>query len=186
MRTFIAIELPEEARDKLAKLQDRLRKPGADIKWVKPSNIHLTLKFLGKIDEALLPDIKSSLTNLANTHKTFNIALKGVGAFPKLEYPRVIWVSIDKGKQESASLSSDIENAMCVLGFEKEVRPFRAHLTLGRVRTGKNKPELIEAITKEKDFTVTDKIPANKITLIESQLTSEGPIYTPLAKFPLP
>ena len=142
-----------------------------------------TLKFLGDIDEKKLEAIESSLSEIVKSHKPFDIHLSKIGAFPNSDFPRVIWVGIDEGKKESQILQKDIEIAFQNLGFEKEKREFSPHLTLGRVRSGKNKSQLIEAMEKEKDFTSQDKVSVNKIILFQSTLTFNGPVYTALAEF---
>lgn len=183
MRVFIAIPLNEEIHRELLLLQDRLRKSNADVKWANPSNIHLTLKFLGKIDDKQFENIKSSLKEIIKPHKPFDIYLSSIGAFPNINFPHVIWVGVDKGKKESGNLQKDIETVLLKIGFEKEKHGFTPHLTLGRVRSEKNKSQLIEAMEKEKDFTSQGKVSVNKITLFQSTLTAKGPIYTPLAEF---
>lgn len=185
MRTFIAIPFIEQAYQELAQLQDKLCKSNADVKWVEPANIHLTLKFLGEIDDEQVVKIKTSLDEIVKNHRPFNIHLAKIGAFPKLSYPRVVWVAIDEGCQECKTLAKSIEEAMEKLGFKKEERPFSPHLTLGRVRSAKNKPQLIAAIEKEKDFAAQNKVSVGKIILFQSTLTPKGSIYTPLKEFPL-
>ncbi|MFH1678513.1 MAG: RNA 2',3'-cyclic phosphodiesterase, partial [Candidatus Omnitrophota bacterium] len=92
MRTFIAIELPEEIKNILGEIQDKLKQTRADVKWVQPQNIHLTLKFLGEINEDLVKKIASALNEIAQENSSFNLRLYELGAFPKIKYPRVIWI----------------------------------------------------------------------------------------------
>jgi 2'-5' RNA ligase len=185
MRMFVAIELNEEVRAELSALQARLKASGADVKWVEPKNIHLTLKFLGEVDEKRLSDIKSSLFQAAKLHKSFNIHLSQIGAFPKISYARVVWVGIEEGAIECKGLQISIEDALEKAGFAREDREFSAHLTLGRGRSQKNKAQLISLLEKEKDFVSKYKVSVNKIILFQSTLTSQGPIYTAVAEFPL-
>src|SRR3989338_5342197 len=135
MRTFIAIELSEEIRNTLAQIQSHLKYASADVKWVEKDNIHLTLKFLGEVDEERCEKIKSILDEIASQTKQFEISLKDLGAFPKIDYPRVVWVGLDKGITESKELAERIDAALSEIGFQKETRPFAAHLTIGRVRS---------------------------------------------------
>ncbi len=178
MRAFIAIELPDDVRRKLASIQEELKKANADIKWVKPENIHLTLKFLGNIPDDKIEKIKALLDKIASRHGKFEAILFKIGAFPKLEYPRVIWVGMDKGCNLAEEIAVKIEDGCEHIGFAKEKRPFSAHLTLGRVRTGKNKvalkEKLLSTAVKPQSFIV------DKIILFQSTLTPRGPIYTPL------
>jgi 2'-5' RNA ligase len=185
MRTFIAIPLDDKTHNELAGLQAVLRSSAADVKWTQPSNIHLTLKFLGEIDDKKTKEISSALGLIAKTQKSFHLHLATIGAFPKPSFPRVIWVGIDEGANECMRLQALVEDSMERLGFAKEERTFSAHLTLGRVRSPKNKDRLIEIIEKEKGFCSSGKVLVGKIILFKSTLTSEGPIYTPLEEFPL-
>jgi len=179
MRTFIAIEISEEIRDSLAQIQSHLKYAGADVKWVVPGNIHLTLKFLGEITEERCAKVKSALDSIAATAKPFELSIKDIGAFPKLEYPRVIWVGLDKGAKESVDLAAKVDDALSTLGFQKETRPFAAHLTIGRVRSSKNKEALKEKVTNHKPQ-VTGPHLVTSVTLFQSTLTPRGSIYARL------
>lgn len=183
MRTFIAIDLSEENKTALTKLQDELKQTQADVKWVEPENIHLTLKFLGEVTDEYVGKVKEALDKAAAGFRPFEISLSDIGAFPKLDYPRVIWVGVEKGKKETEELAAKIEEELGKLGFSKEDRPFAAHLTIGRVRTGKNKEILKEKIQNNKGrpqwAAPTSQLISNVI-LYQSKLTPSGPIYTPL------
>lgn len=185
MRTFIAIPLTELIHQELGRLQNSLRESDADLKWTAPFNIHLTLKFLGEINDEQTVKIEASLNEIVKGRQPFNIHLAKIGAFPKIFYPRVVWVGIDEGYEECKALAKSIERAMEKLGFEKEKRAFSPHLTLGRVRSAKNKAQLITCIEKEKDFASQSKVSVSKIILFQSTLTPKGPIYTSLKEFPL-
>ena len=178
MRTFIALELSNEVREELSRLQEELKKVDADIKWGKPDNIHLTLKFLGNVEEAKIAEIKKLLDNISSREKPFETSLFKLGAFPDLNYPRVIWVGIDKGCSEIEKIAGLVETELEKINFSREKRPFSAHLTLGRVKSGRNKAELKEKVSslqvQPKSCTI------NNITLFQSTLTPKGPIYTPL------
>ena len=188
MRTFIAIELSDNIKDSLAQTQSHLKYAGADVKWVEPSNIHLTLKFLGEIDEKTCEKVQAILDEVAAATQSFEISLKDVGVFPKIEFPRVIWAGLDKGAKESTALAEKINTELSTrIGFDKDTRDFAAHLTIGRVRSGKNKAGLKEKIESFRDSTNmsqgSEKI--SSVILFQSTLTPTGPIYTKLheAKF---
>ena len=178
MRAFIAIELPQDIRKGLREIQEELKKTDADVKWVKPENVHLTLKFLGNVADEKIKKIKSLLEEISSGYSKFEASVFKIGAFPKLEYPRVIWVGIDKGCNLLEEIAVRIEDECEHIGFAKEKRAFSAHLTLGRVRTGKNKialkEKLLSAAVPQQSFIV------DKIILFQSTLTPKGPIYTPL------
>jgi len=182
MRTFIAIELSDEIREALAQIQSHLKYSSADVKWVEKNNIHLTLKFLGEIDEKKCEKVKTALDEVAKDVKQFEISLKDIGAFPSIGSPRVIWVGLDKGAKESTELARKIDDALSKIGFEKETRPFAAHLTIGRVRSPKNKETLKAKILSLQGPGSGSQGP-EKITsviLFQSTLTPKGPIYSKL------
>jgi RNA 2',3'-cyclic 3'-phosphodiesterase len=186
MRTFIAIPLPYSALKELSSLQNKLRKSGADIRWVKPYNMHITLKFLGNIDKKTTKLISDSIKNKIKTHNAFEISVEGAGAFPNINDPVVIWVGIDKGMSECTALQNNVETCTESTLIECDKKEFIPHITIGRVCSNKNKRNLIDAIKKEKDFSLKAKIRVKKITLFSSLLTQKGPVYSILEGFPLP
>ncbi|MFA5146369.1 MAG: RNA 2',3'-cyclic phosphodiesterase [Candidatus Omnitrophota bacterium] len=182
MRTFIAIEISDDICGALAQIQSRLKYAGADVKWVEPRNIHLTLKFLGEITEEKAGKIKSILDDIGSRTKPFEINLKEIGAFPRIESPRVIWVGLDKGAKESVELAGRIDDELSNIGFAKESRPFAAHLTLGRVKSPKNKEVLKEKVMSSGSFqlsAISCQL-IKSIVLFKSTLTPHGSIYTKL------
>jgi len=184
MRTFIAIEISETIRNALVQIQSHLKYSGADVKWVEKDNIHLTLKFLGEISEEKTEKIKTILDSIAKEAKPFEMTVKEIGAFPKIEYPRVIWVSLDKGRDESKILAEKIDEALSKIGFQKETRPFASHLTIGRVRSAKNKAALKEKMTSCELLSISP-YSVSSVILFQSTLTPKGSIYAKLheAKF---
>ncbi|MDB4349762.1 RNA 2',3'-cyclic phosphodiesterase [Omnitrophica bacterium] len=179
IRTFIALELSPEIKSELTNVQDLLKPSKADVKWTKPGSMHLTLKFLGNIAQEKAEEVKKSLESVSSRHKPFEVSLFEIGGFPRLESPRVIWVGIDKGCAQAEALAKDVEETLSGIGFEKEKRPFTAHLTLGRVRSPKGRNELVLKI-KALDFKPSASCTIDKIILFQSTLTPQGPIYTPL------
>ena len=183
MRTFIAFDLSEEIKTELERLQKELKTTEPDIKWSNPQNIHLTLKFLGEVDEENIKEIKQLLDEVSGKIRPFEITLGKVGAFPSLDRMKVVWVGIDKGSKNVIETANLIEDSSEAIGFFKEDRKFSAHLTLGRVKSGKNK-----VVLKEKILSIEVK-PLNhtidKIILYKSTLTREGPIYDSLYEIDL-
>lgn len=179
MRTFIAIELPAEIRDSLARIEERLKATQADVKWVEPKNIHLTLKFLGEIDEKQHERINLILDEVAGESSSYKILVSSIGAFPKLDSPRVIWVGADAGDKETKVLAKELEEKIQKIGIPKEDRPFSSHITIGRTRSTKNRDKLIQELRNlEQEFGGKDlSFPVKKITLCKSTLTPQGPIY---------
>lgn len=186
MRTFIAIELPEAIRTILSRLQDELKQTQADVKWVKPENIHLTLKFLGEIEQDLVKKINSILDEIVQERSSFSLYLSNLGAFPKLQYPRVIWIGITNDKAV-IEIAKDIEKEMIKIGLPAESRPFSTHITLGRVRSGLNRRALIEKLEflNKNLSTPRPEFKVCSLTLFKSSLTPHGPIYEAISNCPL-
>lgn len=182
MRTFIAIELPKQIKDVLADLQAHLKQSNADVKWVKPENIHLTLKFLGEIDEDKLVKITEIIERIASQKKQFQIKLSRLGAFPKKGFPRVLWVSVDKGDEETKAIVKELEENIERLGIPKEERPFSSHITIGRIRSPLNKDKLLKALNESEDYFAAESIEfdVTGITLFKSALGPGGPVYEAL------
>ncbi|MFA5085110.1 MAG: RNA 2',3'-cyclic phosphodiesterase [Candidatus Omnitrophota bacterium] len=177
MRAFIAIELSEEIRKSLAQIEAHLKYSAADVKWVETGNIHLTLKFLGDIAEENCEKIIAILDDIGRSFKPFEISIKDIGAFPNIDYPRIIWVGLDKGAIESKALAEKIGEETLKIGFQKEQRPFAPHLTVGRVRSPKNKEALKQKILSCQLSAVSRQL-IRSIILYKSILTPKGPIYT--------
>lgn len=179
IRTFIAIELNEEMRSELSSLQSVLKKSEADVKWVGPELIHLTLKFLGNIDDGKVKETQNILSDIVKNFKPFFLSLRDIGAFPKLSYPKVIWVGVDEGKTKVSKLAKELEDRLEKIGISKEEKEFHPHITLGRVKSPKNRENLKNIIETTK-FEPKSRIDVNRLTLFKSQLTPQGPIHTPL------
>ncbi len=180
MRTFIAIELPQEIKSQLAKIQKQLSASGADAKWVEPENIHLTLKFLGEINPEQQNQIIAILKEIGAKHSEFFAQITSVGAFPKLDYPRIIWAGIDQGNKEIKAIAQKLEEELEKIGIPKEGREFASHITIARVRSGKNRIELVKALNNLPGKLEVAEFKVEKISLFKSTLTSSGPLYQPL------
>lgn len=184
IRTFIAVELPDQTRLDIANLQKDLASAGLKLRWVKPQNIHLTLKFLGDVDGDKLADICDSITAVSCQHQLFDLQPKGLGCFPGLRNPRVIWVGISGTLEVLRALQSDVENALIPFGFNAEKRPFRGHLTVGRVKSRVSPHKLAEALRTHSDFN-SEVFTVKQVTVFESKLQPTGPLYTKLCELPL-
>ncbi|KPL02733.1 MAG: hypothetical protein AMJ73_08350 [candidate division Zixibacteria bacterium SM1_73] len=183
MRTFIAVELPEQIKKQIEVLQVPLKKTNAFVSWVKPGNIHITLKFLGEVPEEKIDEVFSATELALKGAKSFKMNLKGMGAFPDFRRPRVIWIGTGKGGEELSDMANKIEDEMEKIGYPKEKRKFSPHFTIGRVKSPKNIEKLVELV-KSADFE-TEDIEVNEVTVMKSQLHPAGAIYTPLKKIPL-
>ena len=184
MRTFIAIDVSQEIKEVLGAIESHLKYAGADVKWVKPEIVHLTLKFLGEITEQKVEEVKAALDAVARIAKPFDLTIKDIGAFPNIEHPRVIWVGLDKGASETVSIASRVDEELSKLGFAKEERPFSSHLTIGRVRSSLNKAKLAEKMSSAASHIIKEAaVPAHRVEsviLFRSTLTPHGSIYTKL------
>jgi len=185
IRVFIAIELSPQVHKDLAALESSLKMSNADVKWVEPENIHLTLKFLGDLKPDQIRNIGDILGEAVAGSKAFELTIKGIGAFPSLDSPRVVWVGVDRGEAELARIAEALETKLLSIGIPKEDRKFHPHLTLGRVRSLKN-IEKLRQIIEVKKFEPGSKVKVEHITLFKSQLTPQGSIYSPLFKANIP
>lgn len=188
MRLFIAVPLAEPIEQQLAALSDKLRKfsEGLPINWVKAGNIHLTLKFLGKTTEDTASRIQREIGSVAAQFQPMRCKLGGLGAFPNVDRPRVIWTGLDSEDKlaDLKRLAFTIDLAMSRLGFEAESKPFSAHLTLGRVKVIRGKlPELVRQrlanLTGHLRTTSVEptEFTLERIVLFQSILKPEGPVY---------
>ena len=177
MRCFIAIELPEAVKSTLSGIEEELKKSKADVRWVKPDNIHLTLKFFGNIEEKKTEKIIEIMESICNQYAPFTIEIKGMGTFPNIKSPRVLWVGIE-GNDTLKTLQKEIENKMESIGFEREDRAFTAHLTLGRFRSSIEKEGLLKAVKLHEKDTFVGSINVQSLSLIRSDLHPEGARYS--------
>lgn len=180
MRCFIAIELSHEIKSALRSIQDEFKKCGADVRWVHPDSIHLTLKFMESVNDKDTPKIISLMTDACKKYQAFTLALKGIGIFPNINSPKVLWVGAE-GNGILNGIQKDIEHDMEKIGFERENRKFTAHFTLGRFRSLTGKATILEQIKlHENDSFGT--IDVRSLSLIKSELHPSGSRYTKLAE----
>jgi 2'-5' RNA ligase len=185
MRLFVAVSAPEEIRSAAAATIEALR-PFGDVRWATPERLHLTLKFLGGTPEQKVPAVQEELRRIANLCLHFAIRLDGIGAFPSTRHPQTVWYGLGGDVAALSDLAKQIEAAMEPLGFGKEGRPYRPHLTLGRVRSPRGVRELATELEKraaEASSGIEWRVDA--ITLMRSELKPTGPVYTELSRFPL-
>ncbi|NVM01969.1 MAG: RNA 2',3'-cyclic phosphodiesterase [Candidatus Helarchaeota archaeon] len=173
IRSFMCIEIKDQSiLDKIINFQNDLK--FANIKFVERENIHFTFKFFGDITKPIIDKIISLMENVEG--EPFKVSLEKVGVFPKLQFPRVIWVGASEGAEKMIQLYNQLNPNFVKLGFKKE-RPYSPHATIGRVRSGKNKAQLIKKITEFKDFKF-GIMDIKSFQLKKSVLTRKGPIYT--------
>ncbi len=184
VRTFIAINMTDEIKETLIKIQSELKKANADVKWVSHEGMHITLKFLGNVIIGQLESVYQMVLEATSNFNQFSLSLTSVGAFPNLSSPKVVWVGVDKGKEECLELAKRIDDNLLRLGFPVEQKEVIPHLTLGRVKSPHGRNELSKLISnlKPKSF---GQMEVDKIEVMGSQLTPKGAIYTPLRELAL-
>jgi 2'-5' RNA ligase len=186
IRAFIAVDIPEEIRAAVEAAQARLKRArlGVKVSWTNIANVHLTLQFLGYVEEQAVAAISAALESLARERMGFDLNICGVGAFPSLSRPRVLWVGCEDVSAGLKAAALAVYEAMRPLGFEPEQRDFSAHLTLGRVREPRSDVALTKALEsiKQESFGV---MRVRTVHLFQSQLHPQGSIYTKLSSHEL-
>lgn len=176
MRTFIAIPIPEDIKKMAADVRNNLEPIGADVKWVEEENYHITMKFLGDVDQEMVNNIYVHLNTISENYHSFALQVKGIGFFPNLNHPRVIWLGVSGELDKASLLGERIDTYLIEEGFEPEKkRSF--HLTLGRIRSKKNQKELLDEVHKLNKLIKSRTFLVNKIDFMESKLTPKGPNY---------
>jgi len=188
VRSFIAIELPDELKLGLAQLQDRLKLGKQPwVKWVDPYGIHLTLKFLGNIDVDRIDAITRAIEMAAQGISPFKLEVKELGAFPNLRRVQIVWVGVSGEVDKLVQLQQRIESNLAPLGFTPEARPFSPHLTLARLRNqaSPNERQRLGQLIASTKFELAYTIEVGAISLMRSQLTREGAIYSRISSVEL-
>jgi 2'-5' RNA ligase len=180
IRSFIAIELPDEVKKALGELQARLRverQPG--VKWVDPYGIHLTLKFLGNIATSQISAITGAVEEAGQDLSPFMLEISGLGVFPNFKRVRVVWVGMGGDISRLKLLQQRIESNLVPLGFARESRPFTPHLTMARVkeRVSPAEQQRFGQLIADTRLDTTPQFTVRSISLMRSQLTTEGAIY---------
>ena len=178
VRAFIGIGL-EALTSSIEDVMKPLQAAGADAKFVEPRNLHVNLKFLGDIPDERTGPLSDVLSEVAGRNAPFMLHVRSTGVFPNPRRVRVVWLGLEPSPALSA-LHDDVEQATEGLGFRRDARSYRPHITLARVRSGRNRAELVEAIERLKAVDVGELL-AEELSLFRSTLTPQGPIYSPLS-----
>jgi len=184
VRSFLAIELPESARNALEGFRSQIALPQFDVRWVLPKNIHLTFRFFGEVPMETIPGLSEAARIAAYTTRPFMIMLRGVGAFPNARNPRVVWTGVEDPTplyQLERCLSTELDG----IGWPPPDKPFQPHLTMGRVRSNRGRRELEECLERNRDQAVGGFL-AEHMSLVKSDLHPTGPVYTTLERFVFP
>ena len=185
MRIFIAVELPESVRERLGQLQGKLKGTENSIRWVNPSLIHLTMKFLGEVKEKNLEKVIQIAENAAGRFSVFELKIGEIGVFPNFSSPRVIWVGIEEGKDKLETLAAELEEKLGQEGFSRNSRKWTSHLTLARVKVLKARERLKALLLQYCKEVEGIEVKVKSLSVIKSELTPRGPIYTVLKRIPL-
>jgi len=189
IRTFIAIELPDNIIDAIGNMQKKIKRYGLKMRWVKPENIHITLKFLGDINPEMIQSIESCLEQTCKKNNPIQLLSKGIGVFPGLKRPRVLWAGIDGDTDILKKLQQSLDDLLSTTGIAKEKRPFKGHLTIGRFKgerfKGQTDSKKLIAVIREFSEFETKPFTADKIILFKSELKPDGAAYSKLATAPL-
>ncbi len=176
MRLFVALNLPEEERHKLHRATGLLRAAGLPVRWVAEDALHLTLQFLGDVHEAQLEDISEALESVSERHQALTLELRGIGGFPNLRRPRVLWVGIE-AQPEVLAVQRDVSEALLALRFTPESRPYAPHLTIGRVQEGARAAAFagLDALAGRLGYHASVAVPS--VDLMRSHLQRSGARY---------
>jgi RNA 2',3'-cyclic 3'-phosphodiesterase len=176
IRTFICIEIPESIESQIDKLQEKLSQIDAQVSWTKPSNIHLTLKFLGGVEASRIAGVSKALERAAHGISPFEVEISGAGCFPSPRSPRVLWIGVSNVPEPLEQLYSNIEDELAREGFVREKRQFSPHLTIGRIRTPNNAARVADALIASGFEPAVFR--ATEVILMRSDLKPSGSIYT--------
>ena len=183
IRTFISFDTPQSIRNEIYALQSQLKNSHADVRWESQEKFHATIKFLGNVDEQQLSRVISTIEENVNRYHRFEIVYQGLGAFPAVRNPRVIWVGCENADGTLEKIKNELDDVLLPFGFEKENRKFHPHITLGRVKSSKgvtNLTPMLENLTFEPRTTTI-----GEILVMKSVLKSEGSVYSVLKSIQL-
>jgi 2'-5' RNA ligase len=181
IRTFIAIEIPQDLRKKLSDYAIKLKNPDDKISWVSEDNLHLTLKFIGNIKTDKIDTIKKAIADVSLGYTAFTAVVQGMGVFPGERNPRVVWIGIKDGEEKICKIFKNLEEKLSTIGISKDDRPYVPHFTLGRIKYIKDVKAFSDKILNYKEY-LFGSFAVCGISLIKSTLTPKGSIYEVLYK----
>jgi 2'-5' RNA ligase len=184
IRTFVAVDISEEVRRGLAALISQLEPLASGIRWVRPESLHITLKFLGEVEETRLSELREALDLAVRGISAFDYALTGPGCFPSWRRPRVLWVGVHNADHQLFRLQKQVEEAFQQLGFDPEDREFTAHLTVARVKSPGGAAAVLERFRKA--AIQVAPVHVSEVRLMQSHLRPDGAVYSVLHRVPLP
>lgn len=185
IRSFLALSLPTEMRGVIEGVLPDLCEASRDVKWVRPGSVHLTVVFLGSMPEETLAGVKQAAAAACTGFAPFRLAVKGTGFFPNPRRPRVVWLGLEGEIERMGALRNALQDHLAPFGIQRETRPFRPHLTLGRFRKhGRMSRSLEEAMARHQDVS-SPNCELSELVLFKSDLRPTGAVHTALERFPL-
>jgi len=182
IRVFVAIEIDSEIKNKLSEYLSKLKRTGADVKWVSPENIHLSLKFIGYIETETIINLSGIINEAVSGIGPFSISIGNIGAFPSLKKPRVIFACVQERANNLLRIYENLDKGVEQLGIQKESKKYVGHITLGRVKSQKNISKLKNTLNSGTEcYFGLEKV--TSLSLMRSKLTPTGPIYSRLNNF---
>jgi 2'-5' RNA ligase len=182
IRTFIAVAIDKTIRDHAVGLQEALGRAGGDVKWVEPENLHVTLLFLGEVEDRTVPAVCRVVAEVAAGLAPFEMSIEGAGCFPNLRRPKTLWIGVGEGKQELVALHDALEPPLLELGcYRREERQYTPHLTMGRVKGEAGAEQLAMALARRADWQ-GGRVRVREVLVMSSELRPDGPIYTVLGR----
>jgi 2'-5' RNA ligase len=176
IRTFVCIEIPEAVKERIAELQRELKQIEAQVSWVKPANIHLTVKFLGPVAPSRIAGIRQAVERAVRSCSPFEVEVAGTGCFPSPRNPKVLWVGLSHVPNQLLQLQQSVEDELARAGFPRESKRFSPHLTIGRVRS----PRGASAVAERLIASAFDPLAfsATQVIVMRSDLNPSGSVYT--------
>ncbi len=185
IRTFVAVDISSAVRRRAANLQDKLRESKVNASWADPENMHVTLQFLGDVDETEVPEVCKRVIRAAEPHEAMHLSFAQAGAFPALDRPRAVWIRVDEGRQQLIDLQFSIQESLVEMRFPRERRTYQPHLTLGRIReAGPRRDKLAELIAHYHDYGA-ESCDVTEVLILASYLDRSGPTYQVMGRAPL-
>jgi 2'-5' RNA ligase len=185
MRSFLAFELPAEIKSIISHVSHAMRRLPLDVRWVKVSNIHLTVVFMGNVHSDYLTGIGENVKKVCHRYGHFDISLKGTGVFASKRNPRVLWIGIDGALERMSHFRDALHKHLTPFGIKVERRPFRPHLTLGRFRKGSRPGVHLDKLLSAYENLTSPVCTLRQLTLFRSDLKPGGAVYTNLEAWPL-
>ncbi|NLA75129.1 MAG: RNA 2',3'-cyclic phosphodiesterase [Deltaproteobacteria bacterium] len=185
IRSFLAFELSEDIKNEIARISSAIKKTGLDAGWVKPGNIHLTMVFMGDMEEKNIPAIIASIDDAIKNSAPFEISMSNMGLFPDAARPRVMWIGLDTDRERLSAFRDRLQKQLSRFGVAQEKRPFTPHLTLCRFRRPVKDFSLLKRVISQYSPVSGTRARLDELIFFKSDLRQGGPVYTKIHAWPL-